>query len=68
MKLSGFDTDWFRALFALGLAGVLSTTLSNFPLAAAENFPFNDELLLDTEPMRGSKRVPCWISGRMARF
>jgi heat shock protein HslJ len=28
------------------------------PLAAAENFPFNDELLLDTEPMRGSKRVP----------
>jgi heat shock protein HslJ len=28
------------------------------PAAAAEGFPFNEELLLDAKPMRGSKRVP----------
>jgi heat shock protein HslJ len=39
------------------LAAVIST-LSSDSAAAAENFPFNDELLLDTKPMRGSKRVP----------
>lgn len=27
-------------------------------VAAAEGFPFNEELLLDAKPMRGSKRVP----------
>jgi heat shock protein HslJ len=26
--------------------------------AAAESFPFDEELLLDAKPMRGSKRVP----------
>jgi len=57
MKFFGLDSDWSRALCALVLAAVIST-LSNGAAAAAENFPFNDELLLDTKPMRGSKRVP----------
>jgi heat shock protein HslJ len=52
-----FDADGSCALCALALALVLST-LSNGAAAAVENFPFNDELLLDTKPMRGSKRVP----------
>ena len=52
-----FDADGSCALCALALALVLST-LSNGAAAVAENFPFNDELLLDTKPMRGSKRVP----------
>ena len=52
-----FDADGSCALSALAVALVLST-LSNGAAAAAENFPFNDELLLDTKPMRGSKRVP----------
>ena len=37
-------------LAAVGLGGG--------PLAASEPFPFGRELLLDTAPMRGSKRIP----------
>jgi heat shock protein HslJ len=58
MKFSGFGIDLVRAVCAgLALTAVISA-LPDRPAAAAENFPFNDELLLDTKPMRGSKRVP----------
>jgi hypothetical protein len=58
MKVFGFGTRFARACCAgLALAGLISS-LSNRPVAAAENFPSNEELLLDTKPMRGSKRVP----------
>ena len=41
-----------------GVAVSLTALTLDRPLAAAEGFPFDQELLLDAKPMRGSKRVP----------
>lgn len=57
MKLAGFSVDACRA-FCVGL--VLTTVASSLTsrAVAADNFPLNEELLLDTRPMPGSKRIP----------
>jgi len=36
----------------------MAAVLLDRPAAAGEAFPFDEELLLDAKPMRGSKRVP----------
>ena len=54
MKFSGFLSDVSRAF----CAGLTLATFALSDIAAAENFPFNEELLLDARPMPGSKRVP----------
>jgi heat shock protein HslJ len=41
-----------------GVAVSLTALTLDRPLAAAEGFPFDQELLLDAKPMRGTKRVP----------
>jgi len=41
-----------------GFAVSLAAWTPDRPLAASEGFPFDQELLLDAKPMRGSKRVP----------
>ena len=47
---------WFRrrtwVLVVLAIAGAAAA------YATERNFPFDQELLLDTAPMRGSKRIP----------
>jgi heat shock protein HslJ len=43
--------------FACCLA-VLVALMTQSPLRASEAFPFGSELMLDTPPMHGSKRVP----------
>lgn len=46
---------------ALCAALVFSAIAAGLPVrlaTAAEGFPFDEELLLDTKPMRGSKRIP----------
>ena len=56
MMACSLPTDWRYALCA-GL--VFSAVAAALPAAAAaEEFPFDQELLLDAKPMRGSKRVP----------
>jgi heat shock protein HslJ len=47
-------------LFACGLIRVIVLALAATPLVASAQsaFPFGRELLLDTAPMKGSKRVP----------
>jgi len=42
----------------LGLALGLMVLGVLIPASADERFPFDRELLLDTKPMRGSKRIP----------
>jgi heat shock protein HslJ len=43
----------------VGVGWVLLVALPLLPALAAEaNFPFDSELLLDVQPMKGSKRVP----------
>src|SRR3954470_21404477 len=41
-----------------GVAVTVTALTLDRPLAAAEGFPFDQEMLLDAKPMRGSKRVP----------
>jgi hypothetical protein len=43
---------------SVGLAVTMGMTIALLTGAAAQEFPFERELLLDTAPMRGSKRVP----------
>jgi heat shock protein HslJ len=47
-----------RALCAGLVLSAFAAALPAIPVAAAEGFPFDEELLLDAKPMRGSKRVP----------
>lgn len=58
MKRSDFYAGWSRAVCAALTLAVVASALSDRPVAAAENFPFDEELLLDAKPLRGSKRVP----------
>jgi hypothetical protein len=46
------------AVLAVSTALPASTALTVRPAQASEPFPFGTELMLDTAPMRGSKRVP----------
>jgi heat shock protein HslJ len=46
------------AILAVSTALPASTALTVRPAQASEPFPFGTELMLDTAPMRGSKRVP----------
>lgn len=55
MKVCSLAFDWRYALCA-GL--VVSAVAAALPAVGAEGFPFDEELLLDAKPMRGSKRVP----------
>lgn len=58
MKLADFCAGWPRAVCAALTFAAVASAVSGSPVAAAENFPFNEELLLDAKPLRGSKRVP----------
>src|SRR5829696_4194687 len=49
---------WRRAFCVAVAISALAALPSGRPAAATESFPFNEELLLDAKPMRGSKRVP----------
>ena len=49
---------WRRAVCAALIFSALGAALLDRLAGAAEGFPFDQELLLDTKPMRGSKRVP----------
>jgi heat shock protein HslJ len=58
MKLFGSRADLYRACCAgLVLTAVVSAWFDR-PAVAQDVFPFNEELLLDTRPMPGSKRIP----------
>ncbi|MGE3145309.1 MAG: META domain-containing protein [Pseudorhodoplanes sp.] len=62
MYLSGpFDLMgrvWFRLCLFLVLAGILLVKLVPTSMASNREFPFDRELKLDADPIRGSKRVP----------
>lgn len=62
MYLSGpFDLVgrvWFRLGLLLLLAGVILVKLVPTGMAANRDFPFDRELLMDADPVGGSKRVP----------
>lgn len=58
MTFLSLHTGWLRALCAALLFSVLASALLDRLATAADGFPFDQELLLDTTPMRGSKRVP----------
>jgi hypothetical protein len=47
-----------RRRFAWGLACALAASVISIADASDNAFPFDRELMLDTAPMRGSKRVP----------
>jgi heat shock protein HslJ len=47
-----------RALCAALVFSAMASALPDRLATAAEGFPFDEELLLDAKPMRGSKRVP----------
>lgn len=51
-------TRMFAAKQRAALSVTLSMTIALLTGAAAQEFPFERELLLDAVPMRGSKRVP----------
>ena len=54
----GLLVAW-RCAFCAGLVfSTMAAVVLGRPAAAAEAFPFDEELLLDAKPMRGSKRVP----------
>jgi heat shock protein HslJ len=50
------------SLLSTTLAGVVLLLLA--PHAAAQSFPYGSELLLDANPMRGSKKIPILEIGR----
>jgi hypothetical protein len=49
---------WFRLCLILLVAGILMVKLVPRGMAANRDFPFDRELRLDADPIRGSKRVP----------
>lgn len=51
-----FSGRHFRRAALVTIASLL--VLSGYIAAAAEPFPYSEELLLDARPMKGSKRVP----------
>ena len=58
MASFSLHSGWRRALCAALVFSALATALLDRLATAAEGFPFDEELLLDTKPMHGSKRVP----------
>jgi heat shock protein HslJ len=58
MKPSTLLAAWRRLLCAGLVASGVVSVLFDHPAKAADTFPFDEELLLDAKPMRGSKRVP----------
>jgi heat shock protein HslJ len=58
MHPSGLFACWRRAFCALLVFSSVVFAPLERRAAAAETFPFDEELLLDARPMRGSKRVP----------
>jgi heat shock protein HslJ len=58
MQLVNSKAVW-RGLLYAGIACVaLISALPAVRAVAADSFPFDEELLLDAKPMRGSKRIP----------
>ncbi len=57
MHLGSLRFGWFCA-GCLGLVLAMVAGVSAWARDIAKEFPFDQELLLDTPPMRGSKRVP----------
>src|SRR4051794_3962287 len=58
MKASRLLAPWRRALCVGVIISATASMLVGHLATAAETFPFDEELLLDAKPMRGSKRVP----------
>jgi heat shock protein HslJ len=58
MRSSNTQIGWRRACCAAILLAVAALAALDRIAAAQEPFPFDQELLLDVAPMRGSKRVP----------
>jgi heat shock protein HslJ len=58
MMKACLHAGWCRAICAGLILSAIAGALPGKPVAAAEGFPFDEELLLDAKPMRGSKRVP----------
>jgi heat shock protein HslJ len=58
MQPSSLLLPWRRALCAGLVFSAMASLLLDRLAVAAETFPFDEELLLDAKPMRGSKRVP----------
>lgn len=58
MTSLSLHTGWRRAVCAALVFSAMAAALLDRLATAAERFPFNQELLLDIKPMRGSKRVP----------
>jgi heat shock protein HslJ len=58
MKPSRLLAPWRRLLCAGLVLSAMASLLPDRPAKAADSFPFDEELLLDAKPMRGSKRVP----------
>ena len=58
MLACGFFLSWRRALCAALVVCATGCVLSGRLAAAAETFPFDQELLMEARPMPGSKRVP----------
>jgi len=52
------DTDRKAGWFVAALIALAFTTVSTAGFAGESSFPFDQELLLDAKPMKGSKRVP----------
>ncbi len=49
---------WSQGLCAGVMFAALAAALPDRVSLAADAFPFDEELLLDVKPMRGSKRIP----------
>jgi META domain len=58
MQSSNIRIGFGRAICAAVLLGASAMIALSHFAQAQEAFPFDDELLLDARPMKGSKRVP----------
>ncbi|MGE0034006.1 MAG: META domain-containing protein [Xanthobacteraceae bacterium] len=61
VRLDRMTRRCVRWALALGIA---AASLAGTGVRAEEQFPFDRELLLDAQPMKGSKRIPILAVGR----
>jgi heat shock protein HslJ len=58
MELRRWGRWWGRSIAAAGCGMLAGTFLGPAPDARAQAFPYGTELVLDANPMRGSKKIP----------
>jgi heat shock protein HslJ len=60
MELCRWGRGWGRSIAAVAVGGWIfgGALLGLVPDARAQAFPFGSELVLDANPMRGSKKIP----------